>query len=61
MNEYKYAITITTEKRFSDEQIAESMINMQHRLMGYTTETPEFMKKIEMNIAYIPKSVVINE
>ena len=43
MNRIKFTIVIDTEDDLTEEQIIETMINMKHRLEGYSTPYPRFL------------------
>ena len=52
MSKARIVITIEREKEFTNEEIRIMMKDIQGRLQGYHTETPECMKKCEMSIGY---------
>lgn len=52
MKKARIVITIEREKEFTNEEIFIAMKDIQGRLQGYHTETPECLKNCEMNIGY---------
>lgn len=50
MNKARIVITIERETEFTNEEIFTAMKDIQARLQGYHTETPECMKNCEMKI-----------
>ena len=52
MSKARIVITIEREKEFTNEEIQIAMKDIQARLQGYHTETPECLKNCEMNIGY---------
>jgi hypothetical protein len=52
MPKARVVITIEREQEFTNEEISIMMHDIQARLQGYYTKTPECMKKTEMSITY---------
>jgi hypothetical protein len=52
MAKAKIVITIEREKEFTNEEVREIMKDIQARLQGYYTKTPEPLKNVKMNIGY---------
>ena len=52
MAKARVVITIEREREFTNEEIAIMMEDIQARLQGYYTKTPECMKKTKMSIGY---------
>jgi hypothetical protein len=52
MSKARIVITIEREKEFTNEEIQIAMKDIQARLQGYHTETPDCMKNCEMQIGY---------
>ena len=52
MAQARVVITIEREKEFTNEEVLEIMKDIQARLQGYYTKTPEPLKKAEMKIGY---------
>lgn len=52
MYKARVVITIEREKEFTNEEVREIMKDIQARLQGYYTKTPEPMKNAKMNIGY---------
>jgi uncharacterized protein YcgL (UPF0745 family) len=52
MYKARVVITIERDKEFTNEEVREIMKDIQARLQGYYTKTPEPMKNAKMNIGY---------
>lgn len=52
MAKARVVITIEREKEFTNEEVMVIMKDIQARLQGYYTKTPEPLKKAKMNIGY---------
>ncbi len=52
MYQARVVITIEREEEFTNEEVLEIMKDIQARLQGYYTKTPEPLKKAKMNIGY---------
>lgn len=52
MSKARIVITIERELEFNNEEISIIMKDIQSRLQGYYTKTPECMKNSEMSIGY---------
>lgn len=49
-NRVKLTIMIDTEKKLTEEEIVEAMVNMKYRLEEYHTECPEFLIGSDIHI-----------
>ena len=52
MAQARVVITIERDKEFTNEEVREIMKDIQARLQGYYTKTPEPMKNAKINIGY---------
>ena len=52
MHKARVVITIERDKEFTNEEVREIMKDIQARLQGYYTKTPEPMKNAKINIGY---------
>lgn len=50
MNTTKYIINVFTEQKLNNEQKTELLVDFRHRLMGYSTQAPDFIRGGDITI-----------
>ena len=50
MEKIEFTIIVETEKKLTDDEVKHALVDMQHRLMGYKTQTPKCLEKADIVI-----------